>query len=75
MTVKELIAELQTLDPDLYVFTQGYEGGYEDIVSVGNIKEIALNYNHEWYYGPHVDADYSILGPSHSFEIVKGVIL
>jgi len=75
MTVKELIEQLQTLDPDLHVFTTGYEGGYEDVVSVGNIKEIALSYNTEWWYGPHTEVDYSILGPSHNFEIVKGVIL
>ena len=72
MTVKELIAELQTLDPDLHVFTSGYEGGYEDVVSVGDIKEIALNYNDEWYYGPHVEA---VGEHRDSFKIVKGVIL
>jgi hypothetical protein len=73
MTVKELIEQLQQLDPDLHVFTQGYEGGYEDVVSVGNIKEIALNYNDEWYYGPHVE----VIGEEHrdNFEIVKGIIL
>ena len=75
MTVKELIEQLQTLDPDLHVFTTGYEGGFEDVVQVGNVKEFALNYHTQWYYGPHIEADYSILGPSHSFEIVKGVIL
>ena len=72
MTVKELIEQLQQLDPDLHVFTDGYEGGYEDVVSVGNIKEIALNYHDEWYYGPHVDAEAE---HKDSFEIVKGVIL
>ena len=72
MTVKELIEQLQTLDPDLHVFTSGYEGGYEDVVSVGNIKEVALNYNTEWYYGPHIEAE-----PEHkeSHTIVKGIIL
>ncbi len=29
MTVKELIEQLIQLDPDLHVFTQGYEGGYD----------------------------------------------
>ena len=72
MTVKELIEQLQTLDPDLHVFTTGYEGGFEDVVSVGHIKEVALNYNTEWYYGPHIEAE-----PEHreSHTIVKGVIL
>jgi hypothetical protein len=72
MTVKELIAELQTLDPDLHVFTPGYEGGYEDVVSVGDIKEIALNYHTQWYYGPHVEAEAE---HKESHTIVKGVIL
>jgi hypothetical protein len=72
MTVKELIEQLQTLDPDLHVFTPGYEGGYEDVVSVGNIVEVALNYHDEWYYGPHVEAE-----DEHrdGYTIVKGVIL
>ena len=72
MTVKELIAELQTLDPDLHVFTSGYEGGYEDVVSVGDIKEIALSYHTQWYYGPHVEAEAE---HKDNYEIVKGVIL
>ena len=72
MTVKELIEQLQTLDPDLHVFTTGYEGGYEDVVSVGDIKEIALSYHDEWYYGPHVEAE---VEHKDSYTIVKGVIL
>ena len=31
MTVKQLIEHSQTLDPELYVFRPGYEGGLEDI--------------------------------------------
>ena len=72
MTVKELIEQLQTLDPDLHVFTAGYEGGYEDVVSVGDIKEIALSYHDEWYYGPHVEAEAE---HKDSYTIVKGIIL
>jgi hypothetical protein len=72
MTVKELIAELQTLDPDLHVFTSGYEGGYEDVVSVGDIKEIALSYHTQWYYGPHEEAEAE---HREKYTIVKGVIL
>ena len=72
MTVKELIEQLQTMDPDLYVFTPGYEGGYEDVVSVGDIKEIALNYHDEWYYGPHVEAEAE---HKDTYPIVKGIIL
>ena len=42
MTVKELIEQLQTLDPDLHVFVQGYEGGYNDIDEDHDILEIAF---------------------------------
>jgi hypothetical protein len=76
MTVKELIEQLQTLDPDLRVFVRGYEGGYDDAGPISDIKDIALDYNKgTWYYGLHEEADLHDLGPSHSFEIVKGVIL
>lgn len=76
MTVKELIEQLQTLDPDLHVFTAGYEGGYEDVVSVGGVKEIALNVHEEWYYGKHEDADTVYYVPDKDkHTIVKGIIL
>ena len=76
MTVKELIEQLQTLDPDLHVFTNGYEGGYEDVVSVGGAKEIALDVHTEWYYGKHEDADTSYYVPNKTkHTIVKGIIL
>ena len=42
MTIKELIQQLQQLDPDLHVFTNGYEGGYCDVSSFES-KEIALD--------------------------------
>jgi len=73
MTVKELIEQLQTLDPDLHVFVRGYEGGYEDVVSVGNIQDVALNYHDEWYYGPYTDVN--LVDNKDSYTIVKGVIL
>ena len=72
MTVKELIAELQTLDPDLRVFTSGYEGGYEDAGPISDIKEIALKYNTDWWYGPHVEAQTE---HRDSYTIVKGIVL
>jgi hypothetical protein len=76
MTVKELIEQLQTLDPDLHVFTTGYEGGYEDVVSVGAAKEIALDVHTEWWYGKHEDADTSYYVPDKDkYTIVKGIIL
>ena len=52
MKVKDLIAQLQTYDPDLMVVVSGYEGGVEE---AGHTSEhtIALNVNESWYYGPH----------------------
>jgi hypothetical protein len=73
MTVKELIERLQTLDPDLYVFTSGYEGGYEDVVTVGSVMEIALNVHEEWYYGKHESVEN--IGTHLEHKIVKGIIL
>lgn len=76
MTVKELIEQLQTLDPDLHVFTTGYEGGFEDVVQVGNVKEFALNVHEEWYYGKHEEADILYYVPDKTkYTIVKGIIL
>lgn len=72
MTVKELILELQTLDPDLRVFTSGYEGGYEDAGPISDIKEVALKYNTDWWYGPHVEAQAE---HKDSYTIVKGIVL
>jgi hypothetical protein len=53
MTVQQLIDQLQKLDPNLRVFTKGYEGGYEDIDLPSTVREFKLNYHTEWYYGPH----------------------
>lgn len=72
MTIKELIQQLQQLDPDLHVFVHGYEGGYDD-VTISEEKEIALNVNEEWYYGSHEDAKDT---PNPSMHvIVKGIVL
>ena len=59
MTVKELIEQLQTLDPDLHVFVRGYEGGYDYAGPVTDPNEFALDFHDEWYYGNHEVADYS----------------
>lgn len=72
MTVKQLIEQLQQLDPDLHVFVRGYEGGYDDASPIINIKEIALDYHTEWYYGKHEDADEV---NKENYKIVKGIIL
>lgn len=76
MTVKELIEQLQTLDPDLHVFVRGYEGGYDDVGPISPVMEIALDVHKEWYYGKHEEADTEYYVPSKSnYTIVKGVIL
>lgn len=75
MTVRELIENLQQLDPDLYVVTQGYEGGYCD-VNINGPFDIALNVNTEWYYGPHegVRNDFVVQDKS-KYTIVKGILI
>jgi len=72
MKVKELIEQLQTLDPDLHVFTTGYEGGYEDVKDGWDIKDITLDYNTEVWYGPHELTEEKHKG---KYTIVKGLIL
>jgi hypothetical protein len=72
MTVKQLIEQLQQLDPDLHVFTQGYEGGFEDAYVGEDIIEIALDVHEEWYYGKHERADKV---NKSKYTIVKGIIL
>jgi hypothetical protein len=71
MTIKELIEQLQQLDPELHVFVDGYEGGYDDI-AISEVKDIALNVNKEWWYGQHdnINDDKFI-----DAKIVKGIVL
>lgn len=74
MTVKELIEQLQQLDPELHVFVSGYEGGYDYAGPISNIKEIALDYHDAWYYGKHEDVDCND-EIRENYKIVKGIIL
>ena len=73
MTVKELIEKLQQLDPELHVFVDGYEGGYEDIV-ISEVKDIALDANSttDWWYGAHDNYDEN---KHYNNTVVKGIIL
>jgi hypothetical protein len=73
MTVKELIEQLSTLDPEMQVFTAGYEGGFESVENINSIEDIVLNYNEEWYYGPHESLD-KVSEPK-DYNTVKGLIL
>lgn len=74
MTVKELIQKLSELDPELHVFTHGYEGGYSDVSDEFRQEIIALNYHEEWYYGKH-EAIRFIKKDKSKYQIVKGIIL
>ena len=71
MTVKQLIEHLQTLDPELYIFRPGYEGGLEDINVNSNIILVELEHNKEWWYGPHEQ----VLSPEIFPNAVKGIKL
>lgn len=71
MTIKELIDKLQELDPNLRVFTKGYEDGYND-PNVTEIRNIALDVHTDWYYGAHEDADSEL---SEGKEVVKGIVI
>jgi len=73
MKVKELIEQLQSLDQDLFVFVDGYEGGYNDATGVrSDVVNMALNVNDAWYYGAH---ELSNSDTPSSFKIVKGIII
>jgi hypothetical protein len=71
MKVKQLIEHLQTLDPELYVFRPGYEAGLEDIKDTSSVVHVELDYNKEWYYGPHEQ----VLSPEIFPNAVKGIVL
>jgi hypothetical protein len=71
MTAKELIEQLQQLDQNLRVFTNGYEGGLEDAEVSGRIVHVALNVNTDWYYGPHQEVDEEDIND----KTVKGIVL
>lgn len=53
MNVKQLIEELQKLDPEIMVIVDGYEGGYDEVLTI-SIKPIQLNkYVDSSYFGNH----------------------
>jgi hypothetical protein len=71
MTAQQLIEKLQQLDPEMRIFVDGYEGGYND-PSISEIRNIALDVHTEWYYGTHEDAASELAVDK---ETVKGVVL
>ena len=75
MKVKELIQELEKMDPELLVFTKGYEGGFEDAMVDGKIVEAALNYNTDWYYGKHQPVNLVHKDTLPQYQIAKGIVI
>ena len=73
MTAKQLIETLQQLDPEMRIFVDGYEGGYND-ATISEIRDIALDVHDAWYYGTHEDADHSYYKVEGK-TIVKGIVL
>jgi hypothetical protein len=73
MKVKELIQILEKLDPEICVFVEGYEGGYNFASFDGNVEDFALKVHEEWYYGAHDKVSY--MTEEFDNEIVKGIIL
>jgi hypothetical protein len=55
MKVKELIEKLNTLDPEMLVLVDGYEGDYTIPVAAEQI-EVSGPYERPWYYGQYQDA-------------------
>ena len=59
--VSELIEHLSSLDQDLPVFVNGYEGGYHELER--SFLRVAWTFPNryinvdEWYYGTHLESD------------------
>ena len=70
MKVKELIEQLQALNPELEVMRDGYEGGVENVTMIEVLK-VALNVNDLWYYGSHEVLYKNDTHPGH--EVIEAV--
>ena len=56
MKAKELIEQLQKLDPETLMVVRGYEGGYS-IPQSTKLINITGPHDNEWYYGNYNDCD------------------
>jgi hypothetical protein len=75
MKVKELIQELQKLDPELLVVVRGYEGGVDEVNSIYLCNvELDSNAGIE-YYGNHEILYYGDKPWKENGIVVKGVQL
>jgi len=75
MKIKQLIEHLSKLDPELYIFVPGYEGGVDYVSIEGGVKEFALDVNEVWYYGKHALVVNEDKEKFINHQIVKGIIL
>ena len=73
MKVSELVKHLSSLDPDLPVLINGYEGGYHEL-EPGFIR-VAWTFPNryldkdEWFYGPHWESQAEAEGAAESVVI------
>ena len=75
MKVKDLIQELQKLDPELLVVVAGYEGGVDEVKNITQYK-IELDAYKDWaFFGNHADLDDIGHRYSLSSTVVDGVKL
>ncbi len=75
MKVKDLIQELQKLDPELLVVVAGYEGGVDELKNITQYK-IELDTYKDWaFFGDHAALDDIGHRYSLSSTIVDGVKL
>lgn len=76
MNVRNLIKELQQLDPELPVILRGYEGGYYDSENQPLMMNIALNVNSEWWYGRHEEENhYLVTSNPDKYTIIPAILI
>jgi hypothetical protein len=76
MKAKELIQILQTLDPEVHVLVEGYEGGYNFASFTGEgVEEFVTDFYSEWYYGSHEKVGRLTENDMKDRKIIKGIVL
>ena len=75
MTVKELIDELEKLDPNAKVFRHGYEGGFGEINTITTDVDMVLNVYDSKYFGKHERVNDLDKEELEGKTIVKGVVI
>lgn len=79
MTVGELIEKLMDLDPVLEVYTDVYDGGYNDLNTIERIEVCRDFYKDDgsWWHGDHEEFNVVRKSPADpfSYNIVKGIVI